>query len=57
VLDFWVCSSCHSLDRERSSACYKCGGRRWLSICVSNAPMLGAAARNREVQTALEGAR
>jgi hypothetical protein len=28
MLDVWVCSSCHSLNRERSTACYKCGGPR-----------------------------
>jgi hypothetical protein len=28
VLDVWVCSTCHSLNRERSTVCYKCGGPR-----------------------------
>jgi hypothetical protein len=28
VLDVWVCSSCHSLNRERATVCYKCGGPR-----------------------------
>jgi hypothetical protein len=25
MLDIWVCSTCHSINRERSSKCYKCG--------------------------------
>jgi len=25
VLDIWVCSSCHSINRERATKCYKCG--------------------------------
>jgi hypothetical protein len=28
MLDVWVCSKCHSVNRERSSRCYKCGGPR-----------------------------
>jgi len=28
MLDVWVCSNCHSLNRERSTVCYKCGGPR-----------------------------
>jgi len=28
MLDVWVCSTCHSLNRERSTVCYKCGGPR-----------------------------
>lgn len=28
MLDVWVCSNCHSINRERSTACYKCGGPR-----------------------------
>jgi hypothetical protein len=28
VLDTWVCSSCHSINREREPRCYKCRGPR-----------------------------
>ena len=28
MLDVWVCSSCHSLNRERAHKCYKCGATR-----------------------------
>ncbi len=28
MLDIWVCSNCHSINRERSKSCYKCGGPR-----------------------------
>jgi hypothetical protein len=28
VLDIWVCSSCHSINRERATTCYKCGAPR-----------------------------
>jgi hypothetical protein len=28
MLDVWVCGSCHSINRERATACYKCGGPR-----------------------------
>jgi len=28
VLDIWVCSSCHSINRERATKCYKCGAPR-----------------------------
>ena len=28
MLDVWVCSTCHSINRERSAACYKCGSPR-----------------------------
>lgn len=28
MLDIWVCGSCHSINRERATVCYKCGGPR-----------------------------
>ncbi|HEX8026592.1 MAG TPA: zinc finger Ran-binding domain-containing protein [Candidatus Limnocylindrales bacterium] len=28
MLDIWVCSSCHSVNRERATSCYKCGAPR-----------------------------
>jgi hypothetical protein len=28
MLDVWVCSTCHSINRERSTTCYKCGSPR-----------------------------
>ena len=28
MLDIWVCSSCHSINRERAVTCYKCGAPR-----------------------------
>ena len=28
MLDVWVCSNCHSVNRERSSSCYKCKASR-----------------------------
>lgn len=28
MLDVWVCSSCHSINRERAAKCYKCGSPR-----------------------------
>jgi hypothetical protein len=28
VLDVWVCGGCHSVNRERSTSCYKCKARR-----------------------------
>lgn len=28
MLDIWVCSSCHSINRERAVKCYKCGAPR-----------------------------
>ena len=28
MLDVWVCSSCHSINRERAARCYKCDASR-----------------------------
>jgi hypothetical protein len=28
MTDIWVCSTCHSINRQRVSRCYKCGGSR-----------------------------
>ena len=28
MLDIWVCSSCHSINRERATTCYKCAAPR-----------------------------
>src|SRR5262245_12558240 len=28
MLDIWVCGNCQSINRERASRCYKCGGPR-----------------------------
>jgi len=28
MLDVWVCSTCHSINRERVPSCYKCGSPR-----------------------------
>src|SRR5262245_13550608 len=28
MLDIWVCGNCQSINRERASKCYKCGGPR-----------------------------
>jgi len=28
MLDIWVCSSCHSINRERATRCYKCDAPR-----------------------------
>jgi hypothetical protein len=28
MLDVWVCGNCHSINRERATVCYKCGGPR-----------------------------
>ena len=28
MLDVWVCSTCHSINRERATTCYKCGAPR-----------------------------
>jgi uncharacterized protein DUF4328 len=28
MLDVWVCSNCHSINRERAAVCYKCGAPR-----------------------------
>ena len=25
MTDIWVCSSCHSINRQRNAKCYKCG--------------------------------
>jgi len=26
MTDIWVCSTCHSINRQRDDRCYKCGG-------------------------------
>ena len=26
MTDIWVCSTCHSINRQRNDRCYKCGG-------------------------------
>src|SRR6476660_208870 len=28
MTDIWVCATCHSINRQRVSRCYKCGGSR-----------------------------
>ncbi len=28
MTDIWVCSTCHSINRQRVTRCYKCGGSR-----------------------------
>lgn len=28
MTDIWVCSTCHSINRQRNDRCYKCGGPR-----------------------------
>lgn len=28
MTDIWVCGSCHSINRQRSKRCYKCGAEQ-----------------------------
>ena len=51
MTDVWVCSACHSINRQRDSRCYKCGAKQETAMQGAVADVrLEAAVANRAVR-------
>src|SRR6476661_4773095 len=51
MTDIWVCSNCHSINRQRVSRCYKCGGSRDDATSEGSSLRVEHALANRTVVT------